>query len=104
MEHVNNPSALAARPAQWLETLAKFDLSVVYVPRKGNTVAECLSPWAYPARKAWMDISMHGDAEETADANRIIEGDRLLEEVDAKCFVVMDPARSWSKSQTPRHK
>ena len=36
-----------------------------------------------------MDISMHGDAEETAEAKRIIEAERLLEEGEAKCFVVM---------------
>ena len=52
-------------------------------------MADCLSPWAYPAGKAWMDISMHGDAEETAEAKRIIEAERLLEEGEAKCFVVM---------------
>ena len=52
-------------------------------------MADCLSRWAYPARKAWTDISMHGDAEETAEAKRFIEGERLLEEGDAKCFVGM---------------
>ena len=88
-EHVDTPSGAAARRARWHETLAKFDLSVVYVPVKHRTVADCLSHWAYPARKAWMDISMHGDAEETADAKIIIEGERLLEEGEAKCFVVM---------------
>ena len=71
------------------ETLAKFDWSVVYVPGKDNTVADCLSCWAYPARKAWMDISMRGDTAETAEAKRIIEAKRLLEEGEAKCFVVM---------------
>ena len=42
-EHVDTPSGPAARRAQWHETLAKFDLSVVYVPGKDNTVADCLS-------------------------------------------------------------
>ena len=86
-EHVDTPSGPAAGRARWHETLAKFDLSVV--PGKDNTVADCLSRWAYPARKAWMDISMHGDAEETAEAKRIIEAERLLEEGEAICFVVM---------------
>ena len=58
-EHVNTPSGRAARRARWHETFAKFDLSFVYVPGKDNTVADCLSRWAYPAGKAWMDISSH---------------------------------------------
>ena len=32
---------------------------------------------------------MHGDAEETAEAKRILEAQRLLEEGEAKYFVVM---------------
>ena len=36
-----------------------------------------------------MDISMHGKANETAEANRIIDTEHLLEEGEAKCFVVM---------------
>ena len=56
-EHVDTPSAPAARRPRWHETFAKFDLSVVYVAGKDNTVADCLSRWAYPAGKAWMDTS-----------------------------------------------
>ena len=88
-EHVDTPSCLAARRARWHKTPAKSDLIVVYVPGKDNTAADSLSRWAYPAGKAWMDISMHRDAEETAEAKRIIEAERLLEEGEAKCFVVM---------------
>ena len=36
-----------------------------------------------------MDISMHGDGEETAEAKSIVEAERLLEEGEATCFVVM---------------
>ena len=36
-----------------------------------------------------MDISMHGNARETAEAKGIIEAAHLLEEGEAKCFVVM---------------
>ena len=89
-EHVDTPSGPAARRARWHETLAKFDSRIVYVPEKDNTVADCLSSWAYPAGKALMDISMHGDAAEAAEAKRIIEAERLLEEGEAKCFVVME--------------
>ena len=51
-EHVDTPSGPAARRPRWHEMFAKFDLSVVYVPGKDNTVADCLSRWAYPAGKA----------------------------------------------------
>ena len=36
-----------------------------------------------------MDIPMHGNAQETAEAKRIIEEQRLLEKGEAKCFLVM---------------
>ena len=98
-EHVDTPSGPAARRAPWHETFAKFDLSVVYVPGKDNTVADCLSRWAYPARKAWMDISSHGNAEETEEAKRIIEMEKAMEQEGVKCFVVManrtDLAKLW---------
>ena len=88
-EHVDTPSGPAARRARWHETFAKFDLSVVYVPEKDNSVADCLSRWAYPAGKAWMDISSHGDCEETEEAKRIIEMEKAMEQEGVKCFVVM---------------
>ena len=43
-EHVDTLSGPAARRARWHKTFAKFDLSIVYVPGKDNTVAGCLSP------------------------------------------------------------
>ena len=52
-------------------------------------MADCLSRWAYPAGKAWMDISSHGDAEETKEAKRIIEMEKAMEQEGVKCFVVM---------------
>ena len=88
-EHVDTPWGPAARRARWHETFAKFDLSVVYVPGKDNTVADCLNRWAYPAGKAWMDISSHGDAQETEEAKRIIEMEKAMEQEGVKCFVVM---------------
>ena len=88
-EHVDTPSGPASRRARWHETLAKFDLTVVYVPGKDNTVADCLSRWAYPASKGMTDVSAHGDAAETAEAKRIIEMERLMEEEGVKCFVAM---------------
>ena len=88
-EHVDTPSGPASRRARWHETLAKFDLTVVYVPGKENTVADCLSRWAYPASKGMTDVSAHGDGAETAEAEGIIEMERLMEEEGVKCFVVM---------------
>ena len=88
-EHVDTPSGPASRRARWHETLAKFDLTVVYVPGKDNTVADCLSRWAYPASKGMTDVSAHGDEAETAEAKRVIEMERLMEEEGVKCFVVM---------------
>ena len=42
-----------------------------------------------PAGKAWMDISSHGDAEETEEAKRNIEMEKAMEQEGVKCFVVM---------------
>ena len=62
-------------------------------------MADCLSRWAYPAGKAWMDICSHGDAEETEEAERIIEMEKAMEQEGVKCFVVManrtDLANFW---------
>ena len=77
--------------------LARFDLSVVYMPGKDKTVADCLRRWASPARKAWMDISMHGDADEIAEAKRNIEEERPLDEGEAEGFVVMGSCAELAK-------
>ena len=50
-KHVDTPSEAASRRAKWHETLAKFDLKLLYVPEKDNTVADCLSRRAYCASK-----------------------------------------------------
>ena len=102
MEHVDTPSGPAARRARWHETFAKFDLSVVYVPGKDNTVADCLSRWAYATGKAWMDISSHGDAEETEEAKRIIEMEKAMEQEGVKYFVVMANRTDLAKFQGAR--
>ena len=101
-EHVDTPSGPAARRARWHDTFAKFDLSVVYVPGKDNTVADCLSRWAYHAGKAWMDISSHGDAEETEQVKHIIDLKKAMEEGDTKCFMVMALKAELSQRQDAR--
>ena len=52
-------------------------------------MADCLSQWAYPAGKAWINVCSHGDAEETGEAKRIIEVEKAIEQEGVKCFVVM---------------
>ena len=103
-EHVDTPSGPAARRARWHESFTKFDLSVAYVPRKDNTVADCLSRWAYPAGQAWMDISSHGDAEETEEAKRIIKMEKAMEQEGVKCFVVMQTVQTWPSCGAPESK
>ena len=65
-------------------------------------MADCLSRWAYPARKAWMDISSHGDAEETGEAKRIIEMEKAMEQEGVKCFVVMANRTNLAKFRGAR--
>ena len=88
-EHVDIPSGSASRRARWHETLAKFDLTVAYVPGKDNTVADCLSRWAYPASKGMMHVSVDGDEAETAEAEKIIDMGSVMGQEGVKCFVVM---------------
>ena len=52
-------------------------------------MGDCLSRWAYPASKGMTEVSAHSDEAETAEAKRIIEMERLMEEEGVKCFVVM---------------
>ena len=101
-EQGDTASGPVVRRARWHETFAKFDLSVVYVPGKENTVADCLSRWAYPAGKAWMDISSHGDAEETEEAKRIIEMEKAMEQEGVRCFVVMANCTDLAKFRGAR--
>ena len=101
-EDVDTSSGPAARRARWQENFASFDLSIVYVPGKDNTVANSLSRLAYLAGKAWMDISSHGDAEETEEAKRIIELENAMEEGDTKCFVVTASKAALSQQRDAR--
>ena len=62
---------------------------MLYVPGKDNTVADCLSRWAYQASMGMTDVSAHGDEAETAKAKEIIDMERMMEEHGIKCFVLM---------------
>ena len=52
-------------------------------------MADCLRRLAYPATKGMTDVSAHGNEAETAEAKRIIDMERLMQEEGVKCFVVM---------------
>ena len=86
---MDTPSGPVSRRARWHKTLATFDVTVVYVLGKDNTVAECLSRWAYPASKGMTEVSAHGDEAETAEAKKMIDMERMMQEEGVKCFVVM---------------
>ena len=88
-EHMNTALGSACRRCRCRETWARFAFTVVYVPGKDNTVAACLSRWPYPASKGMTDLSAHGDVAETAEAKKIIDMERMMEEDGVKCFVVM---------------
>ena len=47
------------RGGQWHEFLSRYNILVVYKPRKDTVVADGLSRWAYPAGEA-DDTSLHG--------------------------------------------
>ena len=96
------PFESLARRARWHDAFAKFDLSVVCVPGKDKTVADCLSRWAYPAGRAWMDISSHGDPKETEEAKRIIEIEKAMEQEGVKCFVAMATRTDLAKFRGAR--
>ena len=70
---MDTPSGPASRRARWPETLGNFDLTVVYVPGKDQTVADCLISGVCPARKGMTNISAHGDEAETSEAKKIID-------------------------------
>ena len=88
-EHVDTPSGRGPKRARCHETLAKFDLTVVYILEEDNTVADCLRRWAYTACKGMTDVSAQCDEAETAEAKRIIDMERMMEVDGVKCFVVI---------------
>ena len=88
-DRVDTPTGPAFRRARWHKTLAKFSLTVVYVPETYNYEADCLSRCAYRANKCMTDVSVHGDKAETAEAKRVMDMERMMEEDGVKCFLFM---------------
>ena len=77
-EKMDTPSKPAGRRARWHETLSKFDLTVQYMPGKDNIVADALSRFAYPACKAFQDVSFHGSETAREEMKKII-AEEILE-------------------------
>ena len=50
-----------------------------YVPGKNNTVADVLSPFAYPASEAYRDISKHGSVQDEDEMEGLILRERMEE-------------------------
>ena len=69
--------------------MAKFHLTVVYVAEKDSTVADCLSTWAYRASKGMADLSAHADEAKAAEAKNISNMERMMEQADVKCLIVL---------------
>ena len=89
-EYVNTPSGPASCRGRWHETLAKFDLAVVYVPGKKNTVADRLSMWAIQPAGAWRMCLPMAMSLRPLRRKKNIDMERMMGEDDVKCFVVMD--------------
>ena len=91
-ECVGTPSGPDACVDGWHVTFSKFNLRVVYVPGKDNTIADVLSPWVDPSGRALQDVSIHRDAKEMEVAKRPIALSTHWEEgmidPEVKCFVV----------------
>ena len=86
-ELLDTPSGPAGRRARWHELLSKFDIEVVYVPGKDNVVADALSRWAYPASKAFADVSLHGSEEDDEAMRALIEQERSEEKECSVLYV-----------------
>ena len=84
------PFGPTARVACWHETFRKYNLSLVCVSGKDNTIDDVLDGWFCPTGRALQDVPVHG--QETEFARRLIAFKRQSEEgiidPDFKCFVV----------------
>ena len=88
-EHVDNSAGPVSRSGRWGETLGKFDFTVVYVPARDNTVADCLSGWAYFACQSMTDMCANGNQAESLEAKEMIDRVCMMQEERIKCLVVV---------------
>ena len=66
-----------------------FDLRVLYILGKDNTVADCLSNFAHAASMSMTDLSVHGGEVNTPEATNIIDPERIMEAEGLKCFILL---------------
>ena len=69
---VDGPSG---RQARWHELFSKFNLKVEYIKGTENPVGDFLSRWGYPANPSVWDVSVHGNAAATAEAEKFIQAE-----------------------------
>ena len=77
-ERLDCKSGPLGRRHRWHEFLSRFpNLEVIYLPGKDNSIADCLSRWAYSANQVFNDTTVDGSNEdhEFAQENRIKERD-----------------------------
>ena len=72
-EVVETPSGPTGRRLRWHEVLESFNVQVLHIAGKENTVADALSRWAYPASKGYRDMSKHGSQQDVDDVRKIKE-------------------------------
>jgi len=60
--------------------LSLFNLDVLYIPGKDNVVADAMSRYAYPANRAWDDVSIHGSLKDTLDMEKVLEEEQAERE------------------------
>ncbi len=96
-ELLDTPSGPAGRRYRWHELLSRFDVSVVYVPGKDNVVADALSRWAYPASRAFADVSVHGGEQDELDVEGLMAEERR-EEMGCVFSVDTSPLTMFSPS------
>ena len=65
------------------------------MPCKQNSIADALSRWAYPASKAFQDISKHGCHKSKREMHDIIAEERELEKASIYSVKQVCASRQW---------
>ena len=97
-ELMDTSSGPSGRKGWRHELLSKFELSVPYVPGKHNLIADALSRWAYPASKAFQDISKHGCHKSKRGMHDIIAEEGELEKLSIYSVKQVRASRQWWQS------